>query len=502
MSGARPLVFAVVDQAVRSAFHADLAREVKRRVPALFHLYSPSEVSAEQQRRRFGDVYDSFNVIDRGEQIPRDPENAEAILARAHAYEERYGIPLGWFRVTDRHAGLGFAPGGFYHPRSRLSEKATDLGVIANYVRILDFWEHEIKKKGIEVVINGFYFESYPARANGAQVRTALSARNENYYYWADSCLGTIEGLAKVFARTPPPERDEIIALEDAPVLNRKTLDVIATEARLGSFLHRLWRVALKHAYNRYKNPEKQQYYFTSDVAYVYRSWRTLRRLYGKRLAQLDDLKKHPYVLYALQVEPESNLQGSSPEYFYQLAAITSLARDLPAGIKLAVKEHLPAAGRRPRDFYAQIALLKNVVLVDLRERGLDLVRHARAVATISGTVGQEAAVLGKPVLSFGRHNLYNILDHVRVIDHEEALAPALRWALSDEFDTAKAKADGQRYLRALRTISFDMADFGFHNPKGYTEESVRQASIKLLESLRDMSTNAMAGHVSWGRMA
>jgi len=92
--------------------------------------------------------------------------------------------------------------------------------------------------------------------------------------------------------------------------------------------------------------------------------------------------------------------------------------------------------------------------------------------------------VLGKPVITFGRHNLYNILSHVRVIRREEDLGPALRWALSSEFDAARAKADGQRYLHALRSHAFDMKDFGFHNFHGYTPDAIEQAAGRLLESL------------------
>ena len=103
---------------------------------------------------------------------------------------------------------------------------------------------------------------------------------------------------------------------------------------------------------------------------------------------------------------------------------------------------------------------------------------------------------MGKPVLSFGRHNLYNILPHVRVIGKEEDLYPALLWALSDDFDELKAKADGQRYLQALRTHSFDMADFGFHNPLGYGQKSVEQAGEQLLKSL---GQNALSSAIQAG---
>jgi len=119
--------------------------------------------------------------------------------------------------------------------------------------------------------------------------------------------------------------------------------------------LAKLGRVSKRHAYRIYKRDQSKQYRYISDMVSVMREWWVLRRLYRMNLPKAAD-----YVFYALQVEPESNLQGYSPEYFYQLSAIISLARDLPPGVVLAVKEHLPAAGRRPSQFHRQIQLLKN----------------------------------------------------------------------------------------------------------------------------------------------
>jgi hypothetical protein len=486
MTANRPLTVAVVDQAVRSAFHADLARYLKQACGARFHLYSPSASSLYNQKKRLADVYDSFNVVDRGDAVVEAPKDEKAIIERARYYERRYGIPLGWFLVSDRVYGLGFSPGGFYHPRSFGSETAPNLGVIGNYIRRLDFWEREIKERDIDVVINGFYCEYFAAKANGRQFRSALSARNENFYLWADTCFGELSGLERTFKDAPAP--DSTFLLEDAPVLNRKQLDTIVQRSKVSAMLASMMRQTYRHAVRFALGDKSKQYRYASVIASVWREWRVLRRLYAMDLPTVKDLLGKDYVLYALQVEPESNFQGYSPEYFYQLSAIISLARDLPTGVLLAVKEHLPAAGRRPDLFHEQIRLLKNVVFVDPRESGLELARNARAVATINGTVGQEAAILGKPVITFGRRNLYNILPHVKVIHQEEEVYQALIWALSDDFDAARAAIDGQRYLAALRSHCFAMDDFGFHNPKGYTPAAVAAAVDQLLKSLGRLS--------------
>ena len=166
-------------------------------------------------------------------------------------------------------------------------------------------------------------------------------------------------------------------------------------------------------------------YYLGENLRYfarMYRDWRRLGRLATTRLADLD---KTPFVFYPLHLEPEMALQGLSPEYFYQLSLIAAVSRDLPAGVLLAVKEAFGAVGRRPADFYGQIAEFKNVVMLHPLELGVDCVRRAAAVVTICGTAGFEAAVMGRPVVAFGRHNVYNFLPHVTPVTDEARLQGA-----------------------------------------------------------------------------
>ena len=92
-------------------------------------------------------------------------------------------------------------------------------------------------------------------------------------------------------------------------------------------------------------------------------------------------------MFFPLHAEPESSLQVASPECLVQLSTITSLARDLPAGYYLAVKETYQTYGRRPSNFYDQIREFKNVVLLDMLELGLEVARRAEAVATITGVL-------------------------------------------------------------------------------------------------------------------
>lgn len=163
------------------------------------------------------------------------------------------------------------------------------------------------------------------------------------------------------------------------------------------------------------------------------------------------------------------SLSWQSPESLPQVAYLWQIARDLPAGVMLVVKEHIFGIGRRPDEFYRQLTDFKNVVLLDPLVSGADVVRAASAVATITSTAGLECALLGKPVISLSRHNLFNFLAHVRQPDLDPR---GMRGVLDDIFsartDLARAKDDGARFKRALTELSFDIGAYDTNNPERF----------------------------------
>lgn len=131
-----------------------------------------------------------------------------------------------------------------------------------------------------------------------------------------------------------------------------------------------------------------------------------------------------PYLFYPLHYEPELATLLLSPYYFDQIQLVGALARSLPLHWKLYVKEHPTMQGRRARSFYRALLRFPNVVLLDPHISTFTLLRSAKLVATITGTAGWEATLLGKPVLTFGEV-FYNSLSTVRRAHDLEAL-PAL----------------------------------------------------------------------------
>jgi hypothetical protein len=118
------------------------------------------------------------------------------------------------------------------------------------------------------------------------------------------------------------------------------------------------------------------------------------------------------YVLYPLHFQPEATTLVLAPYFLNQLALIEDLAKSLPAGFRLYVKEHVVSRGRWPISFYESIRRVPGVRLLSHAEDGIALIRGASAVAVITGTMGWEGLLLDKPVITFGRvfYNRYPLV--------------------------------------------------------------------------------------------
>ena len=131
-------------------------------------------------------------------------------------------------------------------------------------------------------------------------------------------------------------------------------------------------------------------------------------------LARYNSLSKEvdfdrPYVFAALQCEPERQTCPCGGVFGNQYLMIDALSKAVPDGWTVYVKEHVSqlksyqlAERSRTPEFYEHIASMANVSLVPLTVTSFDLIDNAKASATVSGTVGWESVVRGKPAFLFG----------------------------------------------------------------------------------------------------
>jgi hypothetical protein len=115
------------------------------------------------------------------------------------------------------------------------------------------------------------------------------------------------------------------------------------------------------------------------------------------------------YIYVALHYQPEKTTSPEGGIFVDQWLMVQMLAFFVPEGWLIYVKEHsaqfaerLYGEQGRTHDFYERCDRLKNVKLVATETSSFDLIDNAKAVATVTGTVGLESVIRSVPVLCFG----------------------------------------------------------------------------------------------------
>jgi hypothetical protein len=120
------------------------------------------------------------------------------------------------------------------------------------------------------------------------------------------------------------------------------------------------------------------------------------RRIYVERPPN------EPFVYFPLHVVEDYKIKKLLPHCYDQGALIELVANALPHGMRLVTKEHPLGIGRTPLSLLRRISRLPNATVLPPSANSHDLIAGARAVVTIGSTVGLEALLYGKPVLTLG----------------------------------------------------------------------------------------------------
>jgi hypothetical protein len=108
------------------------------------------------------------------------------------------------------------------------------------------------------------------------------------------------------------------------------------------------------------------------------------------------------YLYFPLHLMEDYKLKRVVPHCADQLALVEQTARALPHGYELVVKEHPMSLGRNRLRTLARLRSMRNVRLIEPHTSSRDLIERAAAVVVISSTVGLEALLHRKPVLTMG----------------------------------------------------------------------------------------------------
>jgi hypothetical protein len=488
-------VVAVIGQSMWRHFLPMFCAELKARHNSRVILYCGSSIHKEHFEKNNPDgVYSEIKTFPLETPATLSQVvDVDDLVKRATAVEQKYGRTINSLTVNNAHLGRGYALGGLHHPKSVVSENCSYEQMLDIYVDQVDYWEKELLENGITLVVNQKNaVGAMVAHHHKVNVRNIFEARYKSFSNWAVDDMMHCPQIEEQFLEIEDDVIEDTFSEITAPpkghaVVRRSTMKQFTVLGTLQAVLVQL----KQRAYKFYKRDNSAPYYLNSVVGYAFRRWLEGRRLIGRNFPTLAEIEGVRYVYFPLHVEPETSVQGQSPEFFCQLWAIACLAKNLPADVRLVVKEHLGAVGRRPRDFYNQILAFKNVIFLDVRELGKDVVGKAAVVSTISGTAGLEAAVIGKPVLSFGHHNGYGIVPHVQVAFDEPDVCRLLKEMLSVDFDTTQARTEGAKYIKAVEAASFDLPNYNHLTAEGIDANEVATVVDALEKSFVGQNSTA-----------
>ena len=182
-------------------------------------------------------------------------------------------------------------------------------------------------------------------------------------------------------------------------------------------------------------------------------------RLYliNKNLPRAIDDEK--FIFFPLITEPERSLLIAAPFYTNLIELVTHIAKSLPVGYKLYVKDHQSMDTRdwRSFSFYKKIMNLPNVKMLHHAIHPKNILPKCSMVITVGGTAGFEAAFYQKPTISFV-DTLYSPLKSVKILNNIKELPQLIQKQLNMKFDLS----DLNNFVSVLEKNSFVFDFSGF----------------------------------------
>ena len=176
------------------------------------------------------------------------------------------------------------------------------------------------------------------------------------------------------------------------PIRKHRTSAFVATNVPGLKLFGRQLRKRIEDRRNEYMRPERWALNRRKERA---------RSLLARRLYQ--PLGDRPFLYFPLHVTDDYKIKRLIPHCVDQASLIEQVADSLPHGYDLVLKEHPMSVGRNSLKLLRRLDRIPNARLLDPHTNSHDLMQRAQGIVVISSTVGLEALMYGKPVLTMGQ---------------------------------------------------------------------------------------------------
>ena len=217
------------------------------------------------------------------------------------------------------------------------------------------------------------------------------------------------------------------------PVLKiaaRGFVDVLKLSRRHAAAFYDLAKRSIHDVGNYYSR------YTLSNIVKMYLSRRLNMILYKLNNPGKSEVGSSPFVIYPLHTQPESSIDVAGAFFSNQAELIKSISRSLPIGFDLVVKIHPTDVDGKSIKFYKEISNIPGVKIVDYKYDIKWLIMNAKIIFTLTGTMGYEGALLGKPVITFARtyyHNFPSVFFCKSPFDLAATISESLKYLPNDD---------------------------------------------------------------------
>jgi hypothetical protein len=186
---------------------------------------------------------------------------------------------------------------------------------------------------------------------------------------------------------------------------------------------------------------------------------------------------ERPFVYFPLHVTDDYKIKRIIPHTVDQASLVEQVADALPPGYDVVLKEHPMSVGRNSLALLRRLRARPNVRLVHPHVNTHELIRRSAAVAVISSTVGLEALLHEKPVLTLGQpfYSGYGVtLDVDSFAEIREAVPALLRFRPDPERITRFLHA-AMRACRPGAPVLVDRSDENARTLAGSLDAAARE---------------------------
>jgi len=325
-------------------------------------------------------------------------------------------------------------------------------------------------------------------KSNGIKYLSVQTTKNTGRYYYSDDQYGRWKELEDKFIEIKQRGltiNEKLLAQQfvknfrEHPLVppymkQSSALPNFKKYINLPRFIINLKKDLIQNWY--YSNHDYKLGYRIFD--YVYTLIRVKRILASKffKIFEFPDFEKD-YVLFPVHFQPEATTDIWAPFYSDQLYTIKAIARSLPFGFYLYVKEHISVLGSKKIFFYKEIKKIPNVKLINPWSNISDLIKNSKAVAVITSTTGLESIFWNKPTIVFG-NVFYNIYPFVHRINNINDFPEYLGKILSEKIEEDNPDRLAFVYIYSMLGYESDIYDYQL------TEERISGFVRDLLEEI------------------